>query len=270
MATKGPQAEPLKFWRFHSLESRPGVAHFISTRAGGVSPPPFDALNLDFRVPDEPQNVLRHRVLLSQRVGQPIESFVTCKQPHAGAVSVVTSGMRGYGAKDFESAISPTDAMVTNVKGIVLMVLLADCVPVLLYDPAAHVVGVAHAGWRGTLEGVTANTIGVMKDSFRCSPFDVVTGIGPSIGPCCYEVGPEVIEKVKAVSADPDAVLRPSREGRAYFDLWHAAELQLLQAGIPQSNIEVAGVCTKCNSELFFSERAQKPTGRFGAGISLT
>jgi len=236
---------------------------------GGVSPEPYDSLNLSFHVPDDPANVLVNREILSQEAGFPLETLVTSQQVGGANVAVVTAGMKGRGSLDDASAIPSTDAMMTNVEGLNLMVLLADCVPVFLYDPEVKVVAIAHAGWRGTVENVTANTLAMMKHAFGCRPSDIVAGIGPSIGPCCYDIGPEVVERVKPMYEDSSDVLGPTAGGKAYFDLWKANEIQLLRAGVRQANIEVARVCTKCNSELFFSERKQKPTGRFGAAIGL-
>jgi polyphenol oxidase len=149
--------------------------------------------------------------------------------------------------------------------------MVADCVPLLLFDPVKKVVAVIHAGWRGTVQHITSNTIKVMIDRFGSNPADILAGIGPSIGPCCYEVG----EEVKAVvhesfgTTEGYLVSQPHSE-KPYFDLWYANQKQLIELGLKPENIETSQICTKCNHRMFYSSRADKGvTGRFAAGIFL-
>ncbi|MBC7333265.1 MAG: laccase domain-containing protein, partial [Actinobacteria bacterium] len=142
------------------------------------------------------------------------------------------------------------------------MVLQADCVPLFFYDPSRKVVGIAHAGWSGTAKRIVKNVIKVMIEQYCCLPENILVGIGPSIGPCCYEVGLEVAKKISPVLI----------KGSKYFvDLWQANKVQLLSSGVAEENIEVAELCTRCNSHIFFSARAANGnrTGRFGAGIMI-
>ena len=142
--------------------------------------------------------------------------------------------------------------------------------PVVLYDPVQRVVGIAHAGWRGTVSHVTAETIRSMTYTFGCRPAEMLAGIGPSIGPCCYEVGPDVIQRVCYSFPDSGAVLLPDpKPEHAYFDLWKANQDQLIACGVAPANIELAAMCTKCQHDRFFSERNHHPSGRFAAGIML-
>jgi YfiH family protein len=159
--------------------------------------------------------------------------------------------------------------MVTNVPNICLTVLLADCVPILLYDPSKVVIGAVHAGWKGTLRLIAQEAVKVFQEYFGSSSRDILCGIGPSIGPCCYQVGPEVISQVKGVlGSKQDYVINESAEGRGHLDLWTANFRQLVEAGISKENIELAKVCTCDRAELFFSYRGERgKTGRFGAGI---
>ena len=138
------------------------------------------------------------------------------------------------------------------------MVLAADCVPVLMYDSRMRVIAAVHAGWRGTVGRIAAQTVERMQDEFGCDPRDVIVGIGPSIGPCCFEVGEEVVEA--------------AREGLGNYqlNLWEANRRQLRQVGVEDARIEVAGICTVCHHDQFFSYRGDRGnTGRFGAGIML-
>jgi YfiH family protein len=161
--------------------------------------------------------------------------------------------------------------MVTNVADICLIVLVADCVPILLFDPRKKVIGVAHAGWKGTFKYIAKNTVRTMEKAFGSSSKDIIIGIGPSIGPCCYKVGPEIISQTKDVfHAANEYIINESGDGTGYFDLQKANLKQLLHAGIEGKNIETTSICTCHNPGLFFSYRHQKGyTGRFGAGISL-
>jgi len=229
-----------------------------------VSDPPFDTLNLSFNVSDDAKDVLANRRLLAEALGIKFESMTAAKQVHNNKVAVVKREMRGKGANDHGSALDEIDAMVTDIPDILLMIQVADCVPLLLYDPKQKVIAAAHAGWRGTVLEIARNTVNSMVKRFKSDPAYIYVGIGPSIGPCCYEVGHEVIRE-----ASKDLI--KTRNGKNYFDLWEANKSQLIEAGIPASNIEISRICTHCNSDTFFSSRAGGGvTGRFGAGIMLT
>ncbi|MCL6628842.1 MAG: peptidoglycan editing factor PgeF [Armatimonadetes bacterium] len=256
---------------FDRLASFPEIRHFVSTRLGGCSSPPFESLNIAFHTADELAHVLQNRQRLLAHLGIPLEYLTTAKQVHGNDVAVVTSDMRGSGACDYDSAIEATDALITNVPNTCLMVQVADCPPILLYDPGRQVIAAVHAGWRGSAQLITLKTVRTMVDHFDCQPKDIVACIGPSIGPCCYEVGPEVVYTVRETMGSLDGLAEPSTSSdRFHLDLWEANRRQLIEAGIREHNIEVAQICTRCKSALFFSERSCRGTGRFGAGIMLT
>ena len=161
------------------------------------------------------------------------------------------------------------DAMITKTPGICLMILQADCTPILFYDKNKRVIGAAHAGWKGTVSKIAKNTINAMTESYNSNPKDIIVGVGPSIGPCCYEVKSDVVRKVKDGLGSSEEIII-DRNGKYYLDLWKANRMQLLNSGIAEENIEVAKICTKCNQNIFFSARASKSTtGRFGAGIMI-
>ena len=207
---------------------------------------------------------------MSEVLGFKIESITSAKQVHGNKVAIVTKDMRGKGAKEQGSALESIDAMVTDTPGILLMIQVADCVPLLFYDPIKKVVGAAHAGWRGTVLQIARHTIDTMARKYRSDPADIYVGIGPSIGPCCYEVGHEVVHEVTKNLNNAKKLIK-AENGHTFFDLWEANKQQLIGSGIPSSNIEVAGICTHCNSDTFFSSRAGKGiTGRFAAGIMIT
>jgi len=265
------KSDSLCIWFFENFLKYKAVGHFISTRIGGHSSPPYDSLNLSFNVGDDPEKVLKNRKLFFETLGIPLSSLTTAKQIHEGHVKIVSEGLRGRGSTDYKGAINATDAMVTNVPGTCLMILLADCVPILFYDPSKMVIGVAHAGWRGTLQKIAQKTVVVFQQHFGCSPQDILAGIGPSIGPCCCEVGREVVSHIEHVfGAEQEYISRESEDGKGHFDLWTANLKQLTQAGIPEKNIETSKTCTCDHSSLFFSYRHERgKTGRFGAGIVI-
>ncbi len=258
-------------FRFSNLNTEKRVTHFISGKSGGVSMGPCSSLNLGFNTEDLPENVLLNRRILAENLGIHPHQFVFARQAHTGTIALIEQAHSGMGFENPDSAIPDTDAMVTNVPGVCLIVLVADCVPVIFYDPVKHVAAVAHAGWRGTLKEISRLTIQTMRSQYDCLPSDILCGIGPSIGPCCYEVGEEVIQAGASLPFNTKGYLRESETaGKAVFDLWAANRIQLLEAGLKEEHIEISCQCTKCNADTWFSSRAGKGnTGRFAAGICL-
>ena len=214
--------------------------------------------------------VLKNRERLAAAMKIPLDNFTTARQVHDSNVAVITEELKGRGAFNFDTAISATDAMVTATPNICLMVLQADCVPLLFFDLKKKVIGVAHAGWKGTVLMVAQNMVKVLKEKFHCSADDILVGIGPSIGPCCYEIGPEVIIQIAKAFNNKRECITETADGKSYFNLWEANKMQLVQSGIPEKNIEIAKICTYCDHTVFFSYRyQQRESGRFGAGIML-
>lgn len=261
----------LPLWFFQHLLKYGEICHFVSTKNGGLSNPPYDSLNLGFHVGDNPELVLKNRKRLASVLEIPLSNFTIAQQVHGCNVKIVPKELIGSGAFHYDTAISATDAMVTGTSNICLVVLQADCVPILFFDAKKKVIGVAHAGWRGTVRMVAYNTVKILREKFNCSPQDILVGIGPSIGPCCYEIGHETIVQIEeAFHNEKGYINNRTPDGKGYFDLWEANKTQLMQMGIPRGNIEVAQMCTHCNHTLFFSYRHQNTeTGRFGAGIML-
>ena len=256
---------------FENLSEFKEIRHFVSTRKGGFSKPPYNSLNLGLHVGDDPEDVLKNRKRLATAIGIPLRYFTIGRQIHSGNVTIISEESRGRGSAKHEEEINDTDAMVTSVTGICLVILVADCVPMLFFDPLRKIIGVAHAGWKGTLQCIAENTVKIMESRFGSSPQDIIVGVGPSIGPCCYKVGPDVISQVETIfHTKKEFILNELKSGEGYFDLWKANITQLLQAGIERKNIEMAWICTRENPDLFFSYRHQQgDTGRFGVGITL-
>jgi len=250
------------YYTFPLLSSWPGLVHFVSSGAADIG----------FSGREDHRTVEAHRRILLEEAGLRAEQLVTAEQVHSARVRVVGAPEKGRGALDRESRLPATDALVTAEEGICLMVLSADCVPVLLYEPACRVVAAVHAGWRGTAARIVERTVGVMQRQFGCRPERIRAGIGPSIGPCCFEVGEEVAQVFRGLYPRLPEIVRPAATtGKYRVNLWETNRQELLGAGLLSAHIEVAGMCSKCHPDHFFSYRRDgEKAGRFGAGIALT
>lgn len=238
-----------------------GVIHAVTTRHGGVSPAPFDTMNLSAHVGDAPEHVQENLDRLHSALELDRAATVDASQAQANQVARVTASERG-------TRLKGVDGLITNTRGIPLMLRFADCVPILLYDPIHHAIGIAHAGWRGTVSKVLTNTVKAMQDAFNTQPREVRACIGPSIGPCCYEIGADVQEKVERAFPETFELLL-SKNSSIHLDLWQANAVQLRALGVEQ--IEIAGVCTADHTHDFYSwRREQAHTGRFAALIALS
>ncbi len=258
-------------FRFGNLEKFDTIDHFITGRAGGFSKGPFASMNTGFHVGDNDWYVLQNRKKLASMLGVDLTGFTFASQTHSSNVTLVDQCKRGKGSTESETAIPNTDALITKTKGIFICIQVADCVPIILYDPENRAAAVIHAGWRGTLRKVTEATIRMMMQTFETHPSELVAGIGPSNGPCCYEVGEDVKnEALKSLGSIKD-VIKPTKKKEKYiFDQWHANLLQLRYAGVKEKNIEIAGICSQCHSDNFYSSRKDNGiTGRTTAGIML-
>ena len=257
----------IEILRFENLSGYSQITQFISTRKGGVSKPPFDTLNISFKEEDFTV-VLENHKRLAHAVNVPVDNFVFCRQVHSGNVAVVTGQQRGAGVYARETALIDTDAMITNEANLCLSVLAADCVPILLYDPAKNAIGAVHSGRKGTVAKILTNTIERMKKEFGTDPEDLKVGIGPSIGPESYEVDTPVIEAF-AASFPGNNFIQMKDKTHGTLNLWEANKFLLLTAGVQDHNIEIAGIDTYTNTDKFFSARKDGLTGRFVAGIML-
>jgi YfiH family protein len=216
----------------------------VTTRSGGVSAGPYASLNLSLNVGDDPAHVLENRRRVLAALGAGLEDAVFAQQVHGAAAEVVGLADRGRGTREAADAIPGADALVTADPGPVLAVLAADCVPVVLYDPVAHVLACAHAGWRGTVAGAAASAVRAMV-SLGSQPADLVVGLGPAIAPGRYQVGAEVAEAAaKAFGERASAVLHPAGPEQWRFDLWTANRMVLQAAGVPGGQIHGTDTAT--------------------------
>jgi YfiH family protein len=253
----------IAFHRFEHFRDERLLA-CCTERTGGVSEGRYGELNLAFHVGDDPAAVTTNRERLAAALDVSLDSFVVAQQVHQGHVEVVTDAHRGRGARSDDDAVPAADALITKQAGIVLAVMTADCVPVIVFDPTLPAVGIAHAGWAGTLLHITRRTVEKMRAEFGSDPRSLVAAVGPSIGPATYEVRRDVADLVRGEFAGLD-VLRSQCEGAYLFDLWASNVGDLVDAGLSPVNIEVAGIDTYADGARFYSHRRDGQTGRFMA-----
>ena len=255
-----------------------GADAAVTTRSGGVSSGPYATLNLSLSVGDDPGCVLENRRRLAAGFGASLEDFVFARQVHGVGVRIVGAADRGSGALRLDDAIADADALVTARPGVVLAILTADCVPIVLHDPVAGVLACVHAGWRGTVAGVSASALAAMQ-ALGSRPSDVIAGIGPAIAAARYQVGPDVHQAVTQafgpaaaafirLDTRPDA--RPAAgPDRWLLDLWAANRHALVEAGVPARQIHTTTLptgpipdTTPAGPSYFFSDRTARPCGR--------
>ena len=248
------------------------VEAIVTTRHGGVSAGGYATLNLSFAVGDEAANVRENRRRAAAALGADPAHFVFAAQVHGSRAEVVSAADRGRGTLTAGDTVGPADALVTATPGTVLAILVADCVPIVLYDPSAHVLGCVHAGWRGTVARMAQAALTAMR-SLGARPEDVVAGIGPSVAAGSYQVGEEVAGAARdAFGQQAQALLRPAPAGgpgQWLFDLPAANRHVLRTAGVPDGQIHVAATPTGPGPGLFFSHRAERPCGRFALAARL-
>ena len=288
----------MDLFRFDNLAQVPGVVHGISTRSGGVSQGRCESLNVSYSVGDPRENVDENLRRLGAALGARPDELFSAYQVHGRAVTLVETRT--------ESEPRPRcDVLVTRSAAHTLMLRFADCTPVLLADPKRRAVAAVHAGWRGSAVRAAGAAVEALHEAFGTRPEDIIAGIGPAIGPCCYVVGQDVVDAFadrpelfshpaarlaalapfgfsgeKAGTPESTSEVRPrpadqaseraQRSGRT-LDLWEANRQALVDAGVLPEHIELAGVCTQCEAERFFSHRANngQPAGRFAALIRL-
>ncbi len=258
------------FYTIPSFDRTGLVTHAFSGRKGGVSEDSFASLNLSILTKEPLERVWENRNKFLNLFNIKTENLVGSYQVHKDRIYKVTKEDRGRGAFDPATVIPATDALMTNEKEVPLIAFFADCVPVFFLDPINKAVALAHAGWKGTVAKIAAKTAGAMKDAYGTESKDLLVAIGPSIGPCHYQVDEPVIEKVKeAFPLEWESLLTNcTDDGHGQLNLWEANRLQLLEVGIPNDNITIAGLCTYCHQDKLFSHRASM-AGRQAAIIML-
>jgi hypothetical protein len=277
------RSQGLQVLQLGPFSELPWLVHGFSTRTGGASSLGGESLlNLSFMDWDTHENVSKNRALLQTAVEAKNLDLVPLKQIHSDVIHTISS-----------RATEPHkgDASTTNRPDLLLGVQTADCVPILFVDPKKRAVAAVHAGWRGTLARIAGKTVGRMQMEFGSKPQDLLVALGPSIGPCCYEVGAELVIKFAAQFADANDYFDEARSGEepnplqwlnmappghqpppknVHLDLRKANRSQLVAAGVPEKNIYVSDLCTACRTDLLFSYRREGPrSGRLLSVIGI-
>lgn len=259
----------LVYYTVPRFENTGLVRVVFTTRLGGVSNTPFNSLNLGIKKKDSKESIYQNYQILSRATGIPVENMVLSDQIHGD--KIVRVGEKDIG-KDFfnTNRISGVDGLITNEKEVALVTFYADCVPLFFLDPIQKAIGLTHAGWRGTIKGIGRKTIKKMEEEFYTKPENCLVAIGPSIGPCCFEVGKDVVEKINIEFTKPEQYYTDKGNGKYMVDLWKLNQNQLMEAGIHPQNVELSKICTKCNRDIFFSHRGdQGNTGSLAAVLML-
>ncbi len=244
----------LQYIEFECFDKyRDRLIHCMSTRKGGVSTGEGSTLNLGFGRNDSRENVVNNFKIICRSLGVDDGSLVLSNQVHENKVKIVDEKDTGKGYCA-ESDIIGYDGLMTAAPGVTLVTFYADCVPVFLYDGDKNVAASVHSGWRSTLKGIAAEAVLKMRESFSCNPASIVAAVGPSICKCCFEVHEDVYRMFAAKYEDP-RFYEYIGSGKWKIDLQGIIERTLMLLGVPQENITLCGICTKCRRDLFFSHR---------------
>ena len=255
------EKDGLRYYQFESFKGL-GVFHAVLTREGGYSKAPFKSLNFGGTVGDDPEAVLKNHQKVFRVLNFNFQSRFDVWQVH-GTNIICTDSPR-----ELNENHQKADGILTDNPKVTLFMRFADCVPILLMDPVKRVIGIVHAGWQGTANKIAQKAIKALAECYGSNPADVMASVGPSICQECYQVGSEVFEAFRKSFGLEGEKFFSQNHHHFYLDLWEANRFTLEQACVEQ--IEVAGLCTACHQEDWFSHRGGKgKTGRFGVLMSL-
>ncbi len=245
-----------KYLTFSTLEKYSDLFHCFTTRLGGVSEGCFSSMNLGMSTDDKREHIVRNYEILSEKLSLNLHDMVKTCQTHTSNIRYATNEDKDKiyyetpGYKDI-------DGLITDKQNIILSTAHADCTPIFFYDPVRKVIGMAHAGWRGTIKNIAGNMVQKFTRDFHSNPQDIVAVIGPSLGKCCFEVDKDVADIILSTNINYEQFMEINGV-KFHFDLWAINKYILLKEGLVEENIEISELCTKCNNDLFFSHRGQK------------
>lgn len=243
------------YYSFPSFDAVPFVRHGFSTRLGGVSTGIWESMNLSFTRGDDETLVRENFERFCRAVGVDCRDGVISAQEHHTEVYNATAADRGRGITR-PRGYTDIDGLLTDEPDVVLITQYADCVPLFFADPVKRVVGTAHAGWRGTAAGMGAVMVERMVSDYGCRREDILAGVGPSIGPCCFEVDEPVREAFAASISFADVCTKPMGNGKSFIDLWEINRRTIEEAGVKPDHITVTDLCTRCHPDVLWSHRA--------------
>ena len=262
----------IKYFNCRELDKTNLAVNAFTTRTGGVSRTPFDNLNLAYTVGDEESRVAENRKIILDVLNIDYRNTVSAQQVHKDRIALVREEDKGKGAFKYSNGIAETDALITDIPGIPLLMCYADCVPIFILDPVKKAIALIHSGRRGTELELTLKTLFKMKKIFETNPRFCLAAIFPSIGPCCYSIKEQ--NKIDGYWLNEDKYngepISMQNKSRRSLDLKKANHLQLIKAGLKEKNIFINEICTADHPELFFSYRRDKGnTGRMAAIFML-
>lgn len=251
----------IKLYEFELFKKDSHIVHGIFTRHGGTSTGAFDSLNIGLNSGDDPRAVANNRKRIKKKIGN--KPLVFLNQVHGDDIRVLKKDDNDL-SQNFQPGIESctADGIITDIKEVFLVIQVADCQAVMLYDPKKKVIANIHSGWQGSIKNIIGKCVGKMILEFGCLPEDIIAGISPSLGPCCSEF-------INYKDEIPPNLWDYKIAGKDYFDFWEMTRVQLMDTGIKKEHIENMEICTKCNTQLFYSYRREKITGRFACMISM-
>ncbi len=246
-----------------------GAQAIFTSREGGVSTECYTSLNMGLHVGDDPAAVQTNRHRYASLFGQDVSTMVCCEQIHGNQVIRIDQSHAGSGAMELDSVLKGYDAMVTNQPGMLLTAYFADCIPLYFFDPQQKVIALAHSGWKGTMGRIAVKTLQAMLGHYGSRPGDIQVFIGPGIGPCCFQIQPDLLKKVNAEFLGFDGIIIMNKDG-CFWDLPATNHQMLIASGVQEHNIIRCSLCTSCCTDVFYSYRREKGnTGRMAAGLAL-
>jgi YfiH family protein len=254
------QHNGLKTFQFPALSALPGFFHGVFLRNAADGQGGNVSFNLGMGDGTSEALVRSNRQKMVAFFGTGLRP-VYGRQVHGKEVGIFKRDGERLSRDTADQLRLDGDALITDMAGSALVILVADCQPVLIIDPVKHVVANVHSGWRGSIQNIIGETVGRMAVDFHSRPEDLVCGIGPSLGPCCAEF-------IHYKDELPQSFWK-YRHSAFHFDFWQASRVQLTDAGVRRENIHISGLCTQCNPHLFFSYRGERPTGRFAAVVGI-
>ena len=251
---------------FDNLSQTDMVKHCFTTRHGGVSQGYYSSMNMGLARGEDKDLVLKNYEILGNAMGFSKENYVTSQQTHTINVRRITAADKGKGVLR-DRGYTDVDGLITNEPNIPLVIFGADCVPVFLLDTKNKAIGMAHCGWKGTGERMAERILQEMMDVFGTQPKDVIAAIGPSIGKCCFQVDDPVVELFRENLDFAEEIIfdDPNEVGKYRIDLWETNRRLLADMGV--ENIEIAELCTMCDTNRFYSHRKMREERGVMAGV---
>jgi YfiH family protein len=251
------------------LDKYTEIAHFCTSRQGGVSVGNYASFNLSPFTGDDESDFAENKRLLCNRLDINPACLIIPFQTHGSEIREINEEFLRLSGDEQTAYLNGVDAVITRLPGICVGITTADCVPLLFFDPRKQVVAAVHAGWRGTCAGIAEKTVRFMIERYNSQPADILVAIGPSISPTVYEVGAEVVREFQTAGFELDNIVE-IRNNASFLNLWMANQQLLTKCGILPGNIEIAGICTYTEHEQFFSARRLGiKSGRLLSGIML-